>query len=193
MKLPFILPLFICLSPLAAQPVSLEASSPDGLVKTRLLLNSSGEPSYSVSFMGKEVVAPSALGLQLRNHDMTKALSTTGNRTFTRSENWKPVWGEVDQIADQCNGMILELQDASGLRMDIVVRVYDDGVGIRYEFPENDKGRALIVMDEATAFNLTEDLQAWWAPSDWDSNEHTYRNTRLSQVDATSYLGDIEP
>ena len=102
MKLHFILPLFISFGPLAAQPVSLEASSPDGQVKARLSLSANGEPSYNVSFMGKEVVAPSALGLQLRNHDMTKGLSATGNRTFARSENWKPVWGEVDRIADQC-------------------------------------------------------------------------------------------
>ena len=193
MKFQFILALFISTGFLAAQPANLETSSPDGQVKAWLTLSANGEPSYKISFGGREVVASSPLGLQLRNHDMTKGLSAAGNRTFTRSETWKPVWGEVDQIADQCNGIVLELRDASGLRMDIVMRVYDDGVGIRYEFPENDKSRSLIALDEITAFNLTEDLQAWWVPSDWDSNEHTYKNTRLSQVDATSYLGDIEP
>lgn len=177
----------------AAQTAQKSASSPNGLIQGTLTLTAKGEPAYQVRYKGTEVVAASKLGLQVRGHDLTQNLSLIGTGTSSQKGVWRPVWGEVDEIVDHYNAVHLELKDATGFRINVVLRVYDDGVGFRYELPKGDGTTQIEVLQERTEFQLKEDYLAWWAPSDWDSNEHTYKNTPVSQIDATSYLGDIEP
>lgn len=152
-----------------------------------------GEVSYNVRYQGKDIVANSKLGFKMRDHYLTTGLVLIGHGTSTQKGAWKPVWGEVEEIQEHYNAVTLELKDAVGLRMNIVFRVFDDGVGFRYEFPGKGDYGLVVVQEELTTFQLTEDYQAWWAPSDWDSNEHTYTNSKISEIDATKYLTDIEP
>lgn len=194
-KLVFSLTLFwVALSAIAATPFTTQVSSPDGQIQVTLQFNDRGAASYSVRYQGKEIVTNSALGLKVREHYLTTGMVLLGHGTSTQKGSWKPVWGEVETIEEHYNSAFLELKDAVGLRMNIVFRVFNDGVGFRYEFPNDEKSVGIIsVLQETTAFNMAEDLSTWWAPSDWDSNEHTYKNTKISQINASSYLKDVEP
>ncbi|MEY3193951.1 MAG: hypothetical protein RIQ78_47 [Bacteroidota bacterium] len=180
-------------SSIHAQVFSKTIPSPNGLVTATVVLNGQGEAQYQVHYQGKVVVNTSALGLQLLGHDLTQKLTLVGQHTSTQKGVWKPVWGEVSEIQEHYNAISLELKDAQNLRINIVFRVFDDGVGFRYEFPQNQSTTDITVLQENTTFQLNDDLQTWWAPSDWDSNEHTYLHTKLSAIDATHYLTDIEP
>jgi hypothetical protein len=176
-----------------AQAFSTSGASPNGKIKVDLLLNAKGEASYEVQYLGKPIVARSALGLKLEGHDLSVGMKRVGNGTFYQKGSWKPVWGEVEEIEEHYNGLTLELRGVSGMRMNIVFRIFNDGVGFRYEFPKDQEFTAIAVSQELSAFQMTANHRAWWAPSDWDSNEHTYTNSSLSGIDASKYLKDIEP
>lgn len=176
-----------------AQPFSKTIQSPNSKIQLMLMLSEKGEPSYKIRFQGKEVVGQSALGLQLRGHNLSTGLKRVGDGTLSEKNTWKPVWGEEDEIKNEYKGLVLKLLDATGLRFDLVFRVYNDGVGFRYEFPKKGKTTEIVVLDEQTEFQMSGDHTTWWAPCDWDSNEHTYTQSKLSEIDATKYLADIEP
>ncbi len=176
-----------------AQPFSKAVVSPNNRIQATLMLNEKGEASYKIRFQGKDVVGQSRLGLRLRGHDLTTGLKRIGDGTSSEKNTWKPVWGEVDKIKNEYKAITLKLVSADGLRFDLVFRVYDDGVGFRYEFPKKDKTSEIVVLDEISEFQMPADYTAWWAPSDWDSNEHTYTNSKISEIDATRHLTDIEP
>lgn len=177
-----------------AQITQKSVTSPNGLVEGILTLNEKGEPGYSVRYKGVEIIAPSKLGLLVReDHDLSHGLKLAAITTASQKQFWKPVWGETDSIEDAYNALNLELKEPRGLHFIVAMRAYNDGIGFRYEFPEEETQEHVIILKEKTEFQLTEDYSTWWAPSDWDSNEHTYKNTPVSAIDATSYLGDIEP
>lgn len=157
------------------------------------MLSEKGEASYKVRSLGKDIIGNSPLGLQIRGHNLTTGLKLVGHGTSKQKGVWKPVWGEVEEIAEHYNGMKLELRDATGVRMNILFRVFDDGVGFQYEFPEDNTLQEITVLEEHSTFQMEGDHTAWWAPSDWDSNEHTYNRTAISAIDATRHLTDIEP
>lgn len=191
--LPALILLIGAFSPLLAQPYTKSVLSPDGRIEAILMLNAKGEASYKVKYLGKSLLAQSRLGLKLQGHDLSTGLKWVGSGNSTEREIWKPVWGEVDQITSHYNGLSLELIDPEGLRFNILFRVFNDGVGFRYEFPQQEGNKQITVLDESTEFQMGADFQAWWAPSDWDSNEHTYTHSKVSEIDATKYLTDIEP
>ncbi len=178
---------------LFSQVFSKTIGSPNGKVQVAVALNEKGEAGYQVHYQGVPIVNHSALGLQLRDHDLTQNLVLVGHHTSTQKGVWKPVWGEVSEIQEHYNAISLDLKDAQGFQMSVVFRVFDDGVGFRYEFPQNQTIDSIVVLKETTTFQMQEDLQAWWAPSDWDSNEHTYSHSKLSAIDASRYRTDIEP
>ncbi|MBL7825693.1 MAG: glycoside hydrolase family 97 protein [Saprospiraceae bacterium] len=177
----------------SAQAVTQQAQSPNGAIQGSLVLTEKGEPGFKVRYKGVEIIPFSKLGMALQGHDLSKNLTLIGKGTASQKGVWRPVWGEVDEITDHYNAIQLELKSKSGIRMNVVMRVYDEGIGFRYEFPSDENPPQIMIEKELTEFQLTEDYKVWWAPSDWDSNEHTYKNTPLTQIDATSYLGDIEP
>jgi hypothetical protein len=192
----FILTFFCCwvfLGSNVAQPFSTVVASPNGQIKVTLSLNAKGEPSYSVKYKGKQLIGNSSLGMRLEGHDMSTGLKLIGHGTSQEKGYWKPVWGEVDRIEENYRGASLGLHDASGFHMNVVFRVFNDGIGFRYEFPDSQKDEYLIVNQELSSFQMTADHHAWWAPSDWDSNEHTYSKSSVSHIDASKYLKDIEP
>lgn len=178
---------------LQAQAFSKTITSPDFRIQTTVQLSDQGEVSYNIGYQGKEIIGTSRLGLKLRDFDLSKGLKWVGDGTTAKQDGWMPVWGEVDMISNHYNGLVLKLRSAEGLRFDIVFRVYDDGVGFRYEFARKDLTSQITVLEELTEFQITGDHETWWAPSDWDSNEHTYTHSKISEIDATKYLTDIEP
>ena len=102
-------------------------------------------------------------------------------------ETWKPVWGEQSSIRNNYKQLVLRLNDksGSGIALNMIFRVFNDGVGFRYEFPKQDKLNHFVVADELTQFAVSGDHKAFWIPGDYDTNEFAYYTTKLSEIDAT--------
>lgn len=171
-----------------------EISSPSGNIKVEFTLNGS-VPTYTVAYKGKTVINPSRLGYQLAKgeRDLLDGFSVIGEQTSTFDETWSPVWGENKDIRNHYNDLLVRLrQDATNRYMNIRFRVYDDGVGLRYEFPSKGELEYFVIKEERTEFAMTGDHTAWWIPGDYDTQEYEYTKTRLSGIrtafkDATDF------
>ena len=143
-----------------------------------------GVPVYSISYKNKTVVNPSSLGVKLvEATDLTDGFEVVGTKTSSFDETWAPVWGENDSIRNQYNEMVLELiQPATERKMNIRFRVYDDGVGFRYEWPQQKNLNYFVIEDEMTEFAMTGDHTAWWIAGDYDTQEYNYTESRLSEI-----------
>lgn len=164
---------------------SLRVLSPDGKIEVLFGLVD-GVPYYSVHREGAAVILPSRLGFVfLRDAPLDGGLHIAGSEKSSHDETWTQPWGEVETIRDHHNELLIQLAEAgeSARRMHIVFRVFDDGVGFRYELPEQPNLGSLEIMDEQTEFAMSGDHQAWWIPA-FQSNryEYLYSNTRLSQL-----------
>ncbi|MGF7217342.1 hypothetical protein GGR92_003515 [Spirosoma lacussanchae] len=161
--------------------------SPNGAVAVSVRQGDAGAVSYQIQYRNKPVITPSGLGFVLNKPKLTlnrfDIVSVDSSRT---DETWKPVWGEVSQIRNHYRELLVGLQDKSGSGVGLRVRfrVFDDGVGFRYEFAPQKALTHFIVADELTQFTLSADHQMFWMPGDYDSNEYHYNKTRLSEVDA---------
>lgn len=175
----------------AAQTVS----SPNGAISVSFSLADGGRPTYEMTYKGRPVVKPSHLGLELaKDKHATKGFAETSFMDgFTEShsevssfdETWKPVWGETATIRNHYNELLVSLsQDHTGRQMNIRFRVYDDGMGLRYEFPQQDSLVYFIVKEEHTQFAMTGDHTAWWLPGDYDTQEQETQESRLSEIRA---------
>lgn len=175
----------------AAQTVS----SPNGAISVSFSLADGGRPTYEMTYKGHPVVKPSHLGLELaKDKHATKGFAETSLMDgFTEShsevssfdETWKPVWGETATIRNHYNELLVSLsQDHTGRQMNIRFRVYDDGMGLRYEFPQQDSLVYFIVKEEHTQFAMTGDHTAWWLPGDYDTQEQETQESRLSEIRA---------
>lgn len=175
----------------AAQTVS----SPNGAISVSFSLADGGRPTYEMTYKGRPVVKPSHLGLELaKDKHATKGFAETSLMDgFTEShsevssfdETWKPVWGETATIRNHYNELLVSLsQDHTGRQMNIRFRVYDDGMGFRYEFPQQDSLVYFIVKEEHTQFAMTGDHTAWWLPGDYDTQEQETQESRLSEIRA---------
>lgn len=175
----------------AAQTVS----SPNGAISVSFSLADGGRPTYEMTYKGRPVVKPSHLGLELaKDKHATKGFAETSLMDgFTEShsevssfdETWKPVWGETATIRNHYNELLVSLsQDHTGRQMNIRFRVYDDGMGLRYEFPQQDSLVYFIVKEEHTQFAMTGDHSAWWLPGDYDTQEQETQESRLSEIRA---------
>lgn len=175
----------------AAQTVS----SPNGAISVSFSLVDGGRPTYEMTYKGRPVVKPSHLGLELaKDKHATKGFAETSLMDgFTEShsevssfdETWKPVWGETATIRNHYNELLVSLsQDHTGRQMNIRFRVYDDGMGLRYEFPQQDSLVYFIVKEEHTQFAMTGDHTAWWLPGDYDTQEQETQESRLSEIRA---------
>ncbi|MES2776816.1 MAG: glycoside hydrolase family 97 protein [Bacteroidota bacterium] len=159
-----------------------------GKVKLEFKLDANGVPSYSVLFSGKPVIQPSRLGFKLNNNILAGSgfeIINTEIKDF--DESWKPVLGEVGDINNHYQQLTVHLQQTNkpGFLLNIVFRVFEDGVGFRYEFPLQPTLKFFIVANEFTEFNLAGDHKAFWIPGDFDSNEYTYTTSKISEVDAS--------
>ena len=179
----FMLMCLVCLG-LAGRVQASEVTSPNGEMKLTFTLRDS-KPYYSVSFRGKPVIKPSRLGYELHNAEsLLEGFTQTGEKTSTFDETWTPVWGENKTIRNHYKELLVGLiQEKTGRVMNLRFRVYDEGVGLRYEFPqEGSKLNYFVVKEECTEFALTGDHIAWWIPGDYDTQEYEYSRSRLSEI-----------
>ncbi len=192
----------------AAAMSAQSVTSPGGKVKVDFSVDNDGRPTYTMSFGGKAVIAPSHLGLQLKKDKPGQAtdfefsnftaseeekinqkanlysgfeIKNVANNTF--DETWSPVWGEESQIRNHYNEMAVTLrQKATGREMIVRFRVYDDGIGFRYEFPTQPGLVYFVIAEEKSQFAMTGDHLAWWIAGDYDTQEYIYQTTRLSEI-----------
>ena len=178
--------LFICLFGPAVFGQSIQ--SPNGKLSLTFGLSDEGQPTYQLSIAGRPVVQKSKLGLELKEQPaFTKGFAIVKTDTTQKDETWEPVWGEVKQIRNHYNELTVTLQQAAQKNRLMIIRfrLFNDGLGFRYEFPEQPELKYFIVTDEKTEFNLTGDHKTFWIPGDYDTNEYAYSTTKLSEIDAT--------
>lgn len=163
-----------------------EMTSPDSRLVVTFGLTADSVPAYQLAWGGKVVVKPSRLGLKLKDGgDLDRGFVFADKKTTSKDETWKPVWGEESEIRDNYNEMTVCLsQPSTGRKMDLVFRVYDDGLGFRYFFPDQKEMTYFVVMDELTEFAMTGDHTAWWISGDYDTQEYDYTESRLSEIRA---------
>ncbi len=162
---------------------AVEVTSPDGNIKVTVDVPG-GVPTYSMTFGDKNVVKPSKLGIELVNDtDLTDGFEITGTKTLPFDETWQPVWGETRDIRNHYNELLVEMkQPATDRLMNLRFRVYDDGMGFRYEFPQQKNLVYFVVKEEHSQFAMDGDHTAWWIAGDYDTQEYDYTESRLSEI-----------
>lgn len=142
---------------------------------------SSGILSYSLSYKGQTVILPGRLGLSGDEADLTSGFEVVSVSRDTVDLDWTPVWGEYSSVREYYHEMAVTLeQPATGRVLTVRFRLFDDGLGFRYEIPEQDHINYISLRDEITEFNLTGDHLAFCIPGDYDTNEFAYSTARLS-------------
>jgi hypothetical protein len=157
-----------------------------GKVRLEFTLNAEGKPLYSVFYDDKPVIKPSEMGFSLLDDAaFDKNFVPLGSEISTADDTWKPVWGEVNSIRDHYNQLTVHLKQKNSPNrlMNIVFRVFEDGVGFRYEFPYQHNLKYFIVSNELTTFAMAGDHKTFWIPGDYDTNEYMYTTSKLSEVD----------
>ena len=159
-------------------------TSPDGQLRLNFSVNPQGEPVYELSYKGKAVIKPSKLGLELKNDPgLMNGFTLAGTETSTFDETWEPVWGEVKQIRNHYNEMAVTLnQKAQDRNIIIRFRLFDDGLGFRYEFPLQKNLNYFAIKEERTQFAMAGDHKAFWIPGDYDTQEYDYMESKLSEI-----------
>ena len=181
--------------------------SPDGNLSMTFSLNGEGTPIYELSYKNKEVIKPSKLGLELvtedpnqqtsfewsaerksqkeldRKADLYSGFIVKNIQTSTFDETWAPVWGEEDSIRNHYNEMAVTLEQPKNDRFIIIrFRLFDDGLGFRYEFPQQPNLNHFVILEERSQFAMTGDHTAFWIPGDYDTQEYDYTTSRLSEI-----------
>ena len=181
-----------------------ELLSPDGNVKLNFELDNEGRPTYSLNYHGKDVIKPSHLGFQLRDMveaqffaevsqqsassaktDLQTGFVVADTKTSSFNETWSPVWGEESTIVNNYNELKVTLNQPKNDRpMVICFRLFNDGLGFRYEFPQQKNLVYFTVVEEKSEFKMTGDHKAWWITGDYDTQEYNWMTTRLSEIGA---------
>ncbi len=161
--------------------------SPSGKIAVAFKLTTSGQPSYSINYNNKPVIAESALGIKLKDKPALDAnFEIENSKTATFNTSWQPVLGEQSSIVNHYNELTISLiQRETHVKMNIIFRVFDEGVAFRYDFPKQKDLNYFIISNEETQFNLTENNKVFWIPGDFDSNEYVYNETKFSEIDNT--------
>ena len=158
--------------------------SPDGELEMNFSLLEDGTPIYDLSYKGKEVIESSKLGLHLKDAEDLSAgfnIETTEESTFDNT--WTPVWGETKDIRNHYNELEVNLfQPSTERKLVIRFRLFDEGLGFRYEFPQQENLVYFVIEEERTQFAMTGDHTAFWIPGDYDSQEYDYTESRLSEI-----------
>ena len=161
-----------------------QQTSPDGNVVLSFSLKADGTPTYKMTYKGKPVINESTLGFTLKKDEpLTNHFKVVGDSKSTFKETWKPVWGEEKEILNHYNELLVQLkQDKTNRLMNIRFRVYNEGVGFRYEFPTQKELTYFVIAEENTQFAMTGDHTAWWIPGDYDTQEYDYNESKLSEI-----------
>ena len=167
---------------------SQQLRSPNGNFIMEFALQNDGTPTYNLTYKGKIVVKPSKLGLELKeDKNIKKSLlndfTIIDKKTSSFDETWKPVWGEVTSIRNQYNELAVTLnQNETDRQIIIRFRLFNDGLGFRYEFPTQKNLVYFVIKEERTQFAMTGDHTAFWMPGDYDTQEYDYTTSKLSEI-----------
>ncbi len=158
--------------------------SPNGQLRLNFSVNAQGEPVYELYYKDKVVIKPSKLGLELKDDPgLMNGFTLAGVQTSTFDETWQPVWGEEKEIRNHYNEMAVTLnQQAQGRHIVLRFRLFDDGLGFRYEFPLQKNLNYFVIKEEHTQFAMAGDHTAFWIPGDYDTQEYDYTESRLSEI-----------
>lgn len=179
--------------------------SPDGKLKMEFRLTAEGVPQYSLAYLDETVIRPSSLGYELRGVIKAQDITYDGDKVLkldrqapyafntdfellgveqdSHDETWEPVWGEESHIRNHYNELLVNLrQRSSGKLLSVRFRLFDDGLGFRYEFPIQKSLNYFIIKEELTEFALGGDYTAWWIPGDFDTQEYQYVTTKVSEI-----------
>lgn len=171
-------------------------SSPDGKLSVDFSLTESGKPHYQVSYEDTKILNPSSLGFEFENRPaFSNGLHIRSTESNSVDNTWEPVWGEQQEVRNHYNELLISLKETESPHrlVNVRFRVFDDGVGLRYEFPAQEKmADSVFVMNEQTQFALTGDHETWWIPADYDSYEYNYKQTKVSEVDASEFKSENE-
>ena len=164
--------------------VAQQQTSPDGNVVLSFSLKADGTPTYKMTYKGKPVINESTLGFTLKKDEpLTNHFKVVSDSKSTFKETWEPVWGEEKEILNHYNELLVQLkQDKTNRLMNIRFRVYNEGVGFRYEFPTQKELTYFVIAEENTQFAMTGDHTAWWIPGDYDTQEYDYNESKLSEI-----------
>lgn len=201
--------IFLFVAGMAMMSQAQQVTSPNGSLQLDFSIDKEGRPTYQLSLRGKLLVAPSHLGYQLKKPNPNKSTdfdwkpSKASDKELERNANfyssfevvrysndsfdetWTPVWGEESSIRNHYNEMLVELnQTTTDRKMNVRFRLFDDGLGFRYEFPNQKNLTYFTVAEELTEFAMTGDHKAWWVAGDYDTQEYEFQNTRLSEIKA---------
>ncbi len=158
--------------------------SPNGQLRLNFSINAQGEPVYELYYKDKVVIKPSKLGLELKDDPgLMNGFTLAGVQTSTFDETWQPVWGEEKEIRNHYNEMAVTLnQQAQDRHIVLRFRLFDDGLGFRYEFPLQKNLNYFVIKEEHTQFAMAGDHTAFWIPGDYDTQEYDYTESRLSEI-----------
>ena len=175
---------FLLVLSMSSAAMAESITSPNGQLQLNFSVNSQGEPVYELFYKGKAVIKPSKLGLELKNDPgLMNGFTLADTQTSTFDETWEPVWGEVKQIRNYYNEMAVTLdQKAQDRNIIIRFRLFDDGLGFRYEFPLQKNLNYFVIKEERTQFAMTGDHKAFWIPGDYDTQEYDFTESKLSEI-----------
>ncbi len=162
-----------------------QLKSPEGKFVMEFSLQSDGTPTYNLKYKNKEVIKTSKLGLELKDDkkSLLNDFTIADTKTSTFDETWKPVWGEVDHIRNHYNELAVTLNQKSTDRQIVIrFRLFDDGLGFRYEFPAQKNLTYFVIKEERSQFAMTGDHTAFWIPGDYDTQEYDYTKSKLSEI-----------
>ncbi len=164
--------------------ISQELKSPDENFNLKFNLDENGTPVYSLSYKSKTVIKTSKLGFELKDQDpLTNNFVVTDTSKTSFDETWNPVWGEEKEIRNHYNELSVTVtQQETSRKMIIRFRLFNTGLGFRYEFPQQENLGHFVIMDEKTQFAMAGDHTALWIPGDYDTQEYDYTESRLSEI-----------
>jgi len=174
----------ICLMFITAT-YSQELKSPNGQLTMSFSVRPDGTPMYQLSYKGRVVIKPSALGLELKDDEksLLDGFAITDKKTSSQDTNWEPVWGEVKTIRNRYNELAVTLtQQTTNRQLIIRFRMFDEGLGFRYEFPAQPNLVYFVIKEERTQFAMTGDHTAFWIAGDYDTQEYDYTTSRLTEI-----------
>ncbi|MDJ0366667.1 glycoside hydrolase family 97 protein [Hymenobacter sp. H14-R3] len=174
----------LCLSLLGLRAQAEEIKSPNNQLTLTFALQAGGVPTYSLTYKGRPVIKTSKLGLDLKQGPgLTSGFAVAEAKKTTFDQSWQPVWGEVKTIRNHYNELTVTLTQAATKRTMLVhFRVFNDGLGFRYDFPKQPELAYFVVKEERTQFALAGDHKAFWLPGDYDTQEYSTTTSKLSEV-----------
>ena len=168
----------------AMEMAAVSITSPNGAFLLNVDVNAEGTPVYSLDYKGKPVIKSSRLGIVTKETDFTKGFHIAGTDTATVDRSWEPVWGEYSTVRDHFRELTVDLKAEHPERaLTVRFRLFDDGLGFRYEMPVQNGSNYLTVTDEITEFNYTDNHKLYAIPGDYDTDEYLWSETTFSGLE----------